>query len=366
MNSWYPAPRTIPVPLPFPLPGELFNTDIDARLATDDEDVIYARTGLIDHRDPRHKAAAWRAAHGTHVLDLAAGYDPAGRPEPPDHRGAVAHPGGRPDHGRAARFYVGWRSLCPRPAGAAGNERAAGGDQHQFRLHRRAARRHRAAGKLPGRGDRAGADPRPGSSCRRATPICRAATPSSTSSAEPRSPSTGSCSRTTRPTASVEVWLPDSGGNRMSMTVVLPDGTPYQTTDTLGPRVRPHRRRREPLRPPAVRAPRPAVAVPPGDRADRAPAAGLRPAGARRPVDAHVRRGPGAAGPAHAWVQRDDSLYGYPQRGRQSYFDHAAYVRFERRSGFARSKTTKIRPRRRRPPGDAQEPAECHRHRARA
>ena len=35
-------------------------------------------SGLIDHAEPRHKSAAWRAAHGTHVLDLAAGYDPAG------------------------------------------------------------------------------------------------------------------------------------------------------------------------------------------------------------------------------------------------------------------------------------------------
>jgi hypothetical protein len=33
--------------------------------------------------------------------------------------------------------------------------------------------------------------------------------------------------------------------------------------------------------------------------------------------------------PAHAWVQRDDSLYGYPQRGRQSYFEDHAYERFD-------------------------------------
>jgi hypothetical protein len=30
-----------------------------------------------------------------------------------------------------------------------------------------------------------------------------------------------------------------------------------------------------------------------------------------------------------AWIQRDESLYGYPRRGRQSYFDHADYVRFD-------------------------------------
>lgn len=29
-----------------------------------------------------------------------------------------------------------------------------------------------------------------------------------------------------------------------------------------------------------------------------------------------------------AWIQRDDTPFGYPQRGRQSYFDHDRYVRF--------------------------------------
>ncbi len=31
----------------------------------------------------------------------------------------------------------------------------------------------------------------------------------------------------------------------------------------------------------------------------------------------------------HAWVQRDDSLYGFPLRGRQSFFDDPEYVRFD-------------------------------------
>lgn len=32
-----------------------------------------------------------------------------------------------------------------------------------------------------------------------------------------------------------------------------------------------------------------------------------------------------------AWVQRDDQAYGYPIRGRQAYFDHPVYVRFDKR-----------------------------------
>lgn len=47
--------------------------DIDGQLGKN-EDQIYRDTGLIDHRNRKHKAAAWRRAHGTHVLDLAAGF----------------------------------------------------------------------------------------------------------------------------------------------------------------------------------------------------------------------------------------------------------------------------------------------------
>jgi len=42
-----------------------------------DEDEIYRLAGLIDFRRHGHKSAAWRIAHGTHVMDLACGYDPA-------------------------------------------------------------------------------------------------------------------------------------------------------------------------------------------------------------------------------------------------------------------------------------------------
>jgi hypothetical protein len=31
-----------------------------------------------------------------------------------------------------------------------------------------------------------------------------------------------------------------------------------------------------------------------------------------------------------AWIQRDDTPYGYPRRGRQSHFDHPCYVRYDR------------------------------------
>lgn len=46
-----------------------------------DEDEVYRRTGLIDFCRAGHKAAAWRVAHGTHVMDLAVGEDPSSRCE---------------------------------------------------------------------------------------------------------------------------------------------------------------------------------------------------------------------------------------------------------------------------------------------
>ncbi|MBB5572327.1 MULTISPECIES: hypothetical protein [Rhizobium] len=45
-----------------------------------DEEGLYREAGLIDFRDPDHKAAAWQLSHGTHVLDQAAGYDPVDAP----------------------------------------------------------------------------------------------------------------------------------------------------------------------------------------------------------------------------------------------------------------------------------------------
>ncbi len=42
-----------------------------------DEDLFYTLTGVADFGREGHKAAAWRVSHGTHVMDLAAGYDSA-------------------------------------------------------------------------------------------------------------------------------------------------------------------------------------------------------------------------------------------------------------------------------------------------
>ena len=60
---------------------ELDKTEIDSYLARAthggmvDEDEVYQRAGLIDFLREGHNSVGWRLAHGTHVMDLAAGFD---------------------------------------------------------------------------------------------------------------------------------------------------------------------------------------------------------------------------------------------------------------------------------------------------
>ena len=133
----------------------------------------------------------------------------------------------------------------------------------------------------------------------------------------------------------VQVWLPDRGASRMTMTVVLPDGT-------VSPPI--------PDTPWQLGIPDPSttivdaagrvcgllefgpylqrslfhLAIFPTERA-QPDTRRLAPAGEWR-LRFHRTGAQGVV--ADAWVQRDDSLYGYPQAGRQSYFDDPGYVRF--------------------------------------
>jgi hypothetical protein len=68
-------------PLGFTHGSELTKANIDELIMDSlhddwlDEDELYRRCGLADFTNSLHKGTAWRTAHGTHVLDLAAGFD---------------------------------------------------------------------------------------------------------------------------------------------------------------------------------------------------------------------------------------------------------------------------------------------------
>jgi hypothetical protein len=75
-----------PTPLTVQYGAELAKPQIDALLlanslaGTIDEDAVYRRAGQTDFTQSGHKSTALRLAHGTHVLDLAAGADPMAPP----------------------------------------------------------------------------------------------------------------------------------------------------------------------------------------------------------------------------------------------------------------------------------------------
>ncbi len=65
-----------------PFGREFGKAEINALLqaaSSGGEDEIYRKAGMLDFRVPGHKPLGLRLAHGTHVLDLAAGEDPAQR-----------------------------------------------------------------------------------------------------------------------------------------------------------------------------------------------------------------------------------------------------------------------------------------------
>jgi len=129
----------------------------------------------------------------------------------------------------------------------------------------------------------------------------------------------------------LEMWLPPrqvgSYGNRIEVTITSPTGQSRSISEVSGPtdwtvgnltyatakyKVRPISNRGMIL-----------VAVAPTTNLD--PADPLAPAGIW--TVSIKNTGLAKGDNIQAWIQRDDSPYGYPLRGRQSYFDHPCYVR---------------------------------------
>ena len=331
---------------PGPIAGELTRSDIDA-LTQDathggaiDEDAVYRAAQLIDHRDPRHKAAAWRISHGAHVTDLAAGYDPGEEmPERPIVAVQLPTLAVARTVGKLLEVYI-FLAL-------------------QFVL----ARVDRMAGEGPALplvvntsfGYVAGAHDGKAPLERVFDAVIEARAPKTQIVLPAGNAQMSQChaeidlagnetvafdwivQSDDRTQSVVEIWLPasqtpqDDPFERIVLNVTQPDGTATTIAETpFALRELKHRGRRMGL---VLLARRHfdgrrmlRLQILPTARPQPDPRA-LAPAGRWR---LEFARGENALeGSAHAWSERDDSLYGYPQRGRQAYFEHPEYHRHD-------------------------------------
>jgi hypothetical protein len=303
-----------------------------------DEDLVYARSGLLDFARPGHKSVGWRAAHGTHVMDLACGADASSNPDGPivcvqlpamvtaDTSGGSLTP-----VVLAAIQYILW---CA--------ERIAGG--------RLPVVINLSYGIIAGPHDgtsnlELGIDQLIRDRKQRGLSL-EVILPSgnnylSRCHAEVPFPSFGH--KVTLPwrlppddhtPSFVEIWMPfrqAAGPNRLKITVTSPIGESHSMQDVHGQ----VRKWGAPARPYAELTyshwPNPTnrgwflLAVQPTTVLDGTiPVA---PAGIWTIEMTNLTLAPTQH--VHAWIQRDDSLYGHPRRGRQSYFDDPKYQRFD-------------------------------------
>ncbi len=323
--------------------GELTKAEIDPHLTpiagSIDEDAIYLDERLLDFRDPKRKALAWRIAHGAGVVDLAAGYEPADdrRDRPvvavqlPSQ--VVAETAGEwlDLYVGLALFYVFDRTRRLSETGAPlpvvvnfsfGNF----------------AGPHDGSGFLERFIDLASANPASFGlqEIRIVLPAGNAHLSRCHAVVDLRETEAVEFDWIIQPAdrtdSIVELWLPDDDGSRgrVEMTLTPPFAAPVSIFETTvgfldvfdhngvvvgGLHSGPGSGGRRLIR----------ATVFPTERMQPA-ADAVASAGAWKLRFA--RSGAGVGPVAHAWVQRDNSLYGYPQAGRQSYFDHPRYVRF--------------------------------------
>ena len=333
-------------PSDFAYGRELIKAEIDDLIANSiDEDTIYRRAGLTDFTSPLHKAAAWRVAHGTHVLDLAAGFD---------HR--------RDD--RADRPIIGVQLRVA----ATANQSGAGLEADvqaavDFILSRAAALTEPGQDKLPvvinfSYGTHDG--PHDGTSnleraldqvIANAPPLVRVVLPAGNThqsrchakvafrrTGEQRAVELRLQPDGQHPTG-LEMWLPSSldglpPTSRVTLTLASPGGDSHSITEALGQEFNfevggavychgvydymPWPTARGVFRIDLNPTVMPVTGTPP---------AILAPSGIWKITltNTALRQHE----PVEAWISRDDLLYGYPRRGRQAYFDDRRYARFD-------------------------------------
>lgn len=329
-----------------------------------DEEEVYRRSGLLDFSQSEHKAIAWRSAHGTHVLDLVAGEDwKTGDPE--------------------AKRRIATRPIIAvqLPVATTADTSGAGLEPHvldgiEYILHR--------ASLLAGDGEPlpvvinfsygTNSGPHDGSSPlersmdrlireRTEAPL-RIVLPAGNANlarchAEVKLPGSAQpepeCLNwrllpDDRTRSILEIWLPDVRPveeARISLSIATPDGTECSQEHRLKEGDKEVLQAFEGKH--VICDARYAVVSVPADGPRRAvkrglfrimvqPTTRLLPTGAgldKRVSPSGVWRvklhdlGKGESFTVQAWIERDDTAHGYPVRGRQSYFDHACYERFD-------------------------------------
>ena len=302
-----------------------------------DEDLFYRRAELIDYLQPNHKSAALQASHGTHVMDLACGFDPA---ENRDDRPIVCvqlptRVTAEVDNGNllpyvalAIDFIVASalkiaadRHVAPLPVVinfSYGRFEGPHDGTHPIELLIDwAVTACRVIGHFPLRVVLPAGN----------SHLARIHAQRSFNAVGDTATLNWRVLPDDRTDSFVEIWLPrpamGAPPSRLTVTLTTPTGQSFAIDETQTTVPLPYGRLDYvtlPTRREFVLILSPTTALGPG--------ATLAPAGTYR-ITLRYTGGLAATDIVHAWVARDDTLPGYPQAGRQSFFDDPAYRRFD-------------------------------------
>lgn len=344
----YPAflPPPNPVLDPVPHGCELDRGQINALLARCtkagqvDEDLLYRQARLINFKTDGHQSAAWRISHGTHVMDIASGSDPSlARSDRPII--AVQLPiRVTADTSGGSLFPYIWNAIwyiVERAAAIPGATRSPVVINLSY---------GRLEGPHDGTADIELAIDLAIAVCKARRISLRVVLPAGNSHLSRTHAQINFASATSVQTlrwrilpddktpSFAEIWLPKRrpgvAGNRIEVTMTAPTGEYHTITETSGPvawtgaggstyaeawyysSLLTNRRMFR-------------FSLLPTTALDTATP--LAPAGVWVIDLKNVALTPSET--VHAWVQRDDSLYGFPLRGRQSFFEDFNYKRYD-------------------------------------